>query len=292
MSDEVAKLGLTERVLESCRVALEDQNTPSQQNERLLALLEKSLTEDNLLESLAQMLADERDVWHKHLDEETVGRLLRGHIFEALALESLPQEERPYKELERFLLWSLKDPRIWYVDWEQEGLEPLTKAERKQLATYMRVRPDENELHALRNNDAIAIDIKTDPETKRSVAVITGVVEAKNHGLSPAGSDEVQMRTAPDILHDVVMRYKRSFPLLMKGLDIGAGMPDEIDILPPEQLSYTIIQPADLDTEAEHALIPEAFKNCHFEYAPVTRREVVLLAKALEPFVLAGLDAR
>jgi len=142
MSDEVAKLGLTERVLQSCRVALEDQNTPPHQSEQLLALLEKSLTEDNLLEALTQTLADERDVWHKQLDEETVGKLLRGHIFETLALESLPQEERPYKELERFLLWSLKDPRIWYVDWEQEGLEPLTKAERKQLATYMRVRPD------------------------------------------------------------------------------------------------------------------------------------------------------
>jgi len=78
----------------------------------------------------------------------------------------------------------------------------------------------------------------------------------------------------------------------MRGLDIGAGMPDEIDILPPEQLSYTIIQPADLDTETERALTPKAFKNCHFEYAPVTRKEVVLLAKALVPFVLTGLDAR
>lgn len=99
------------------------------------------------------------------------------------------------------------------------------------------------------------------------------------------------MRTAPDVLHDVVMRYKRSFPLLIKGLDIGFGMPDEIDILPPEQLSYTIIQPADLDTEAERALSPKAFINSHFAYGPVTRQEVALLAKVLEPFVMQNTDS-
>lgn len=292
MSDEVVKSSVNDRVVEGCKVALEEQQVSSERSEQLLALLEKSLMDDNLIESLTQTVVDERDVWHKTIDEETLGRLLRGHIFESLALESLPQEERQYEELERFLLWSLKDPRIWYVDWEQKGLGSLTKAERKQLQTYLHVRPDEDELHALRNNDAIAVDFKIDPATKKSVALISGVVEAKNHRLSETGRDERQMRTAPEVLHYIVTRYKKSFPLLMKGLDLGSDMPDELDILPLDELSYTIVQPADLNTKAERALTPEVFKKCRFEYAPVKRQEAALFAKAIEPFVLARLDVK
>ena len=285
MPDEVAKVGMNEQVLGDCRVALEEQKISPERSRELLELLERSLVDDNLIETLNEKVLEEHDVWHKIIDDETLGRILRGHIFESVALGSLPDKERKYKELERFLLMSLKDPRIWYTLWRQKDLLPLSEAEKEQLEEYKRIRPSKNELSALRNNDAIAVDIKTNPETKKSVAVITGVVEAKNHRLGERNRDERQMRTALEILYNVIMRYKRSFPLLIKGLDLGPGMPDEIDILPPEKLSYTILQPADLDTDAERALTPTAFSNCHFRYAPITKQEVFILAKVVKPYI-------
>lgn len=62
-------------------------------------------------------------------------------------------------------------------------------------------------------------------------------------------------------------------------------MPDEL-----EELSYTILQPADLNTEDERALTPAAFKNCSFKYAPVTRDEVAILAKIVEQYVRQGVS--
>ncbi len=285
MSDEVLQSRENAEVLQSCRIKLDDLKVPAERSRELVDLLERSLEEDSLLESLAGKVVEERDVWHREIDDETFGRLMRGYIFESIALQSISRAEKSYPELERFLLWSLKDPRIWYLDWEQEGLAPLTRGERKQLATYLHVRPDADELHALRNNDAISIDIKTDAETRRTVAVITGVVEAKNHRLLESGRDELQMRTAPDILVDVVTRYKKSFPLLMKGLDLGPGMPDEIAILPADKLSYTIVQPVDLNTATERATIPPAFAHCRFEYVPVTREEVAVLAEVVGKYI-------
>ena len=102
MSDETVKVGINERVLEDCKAALERQGISSRRNEEVLELLEKSLVDDNLIETLTREVLEERNARHKKLDEETLGRLLRGHIFESVALESLPREEEKYGELERF----------------------------------------------------------------------------------------------------------------------------------------------------------------------------------------------
>ena len=286
MADETPEKPINQQILDQCQDRFDALAILSSRKDELTALLTDLLENDNLLETLADTLSERQEVWHEHIDDEKLGKILRGHIFEAVALKSLKQESRPYPELERFLLWSLKDPRLWYVDWEHDGIgESLSKEERKHLTTYTHVRPDKDELYALQNNDAIVVELRTDETTNKQVAVITGVVEAKNHQLTAGSPDEKQMKATPEILHDMVMRYKRAFPLLVKGLGFDADMPDAIDILEPDKLTYTIIQPMDLDTPSARASVPPAFKHCQFAYAPVTRDEVFAVGEVLRDFI-------
>lgn len=245
--------------------------------------------ENELVEGLVEHIMEQQDEFHKELDENDIDKILRGHIFEKVAIVTLPERDPEYAALEEFILMTLKNPHFWRMDWENARF--LSKEEKDLLYEYANSAPTKSEADKrMRQNDAIALQIKKDEETGETVAVITGVVEAKNYKLKSSGEAHEhasgQVKNAPTQLVETVNKYKKYFPLIVKGLDLEHVLPSRIDVVPLEQLKYTITQPKDLEGQTE---IPEEFKNCEFIYSPITRDEVFKAAKILKQKVLDDL---
>jgi hypothetical protein len=284
-SVETKEVNITEQILTDCAAVLQVNEVSEDHITYILNLLEKSIAEENLIEHIADEMISENERYGTKYDETSISNLVRGLTFEAFAISNLPEADRQYKEFENFLLWSLKDPRIWLMDWFD--VDKLTKEEKKLLATYERVKPDSDELNSLRNNDAISIRVKTDPESNKRIAVITGVVEAKLHAVKHGTRDEKQMRTAPEILHDTIRRYRLVYPLVVKGLDLTSNeFPDEIDIVDIQELTYEIVHPQNArERYRKNGGVPHAFKNCEFTYLPINVEDINAISSVLTSYV-------
>ncbi|RJR26479.1 hypothetical protein C4561_05010 [candidate division WWE3 bacterium] len=273
--------------------SLQESGTPEDRVGRIMGVVETLLENDFLIDKISEEIVDEQEVWKHRLSRDDVTRRIRGSLFEEYALACRPEEKKQYENLERFLLWSLRDPHMWFMDWHDTRL--LSEEEKTQLEAYLAAYPTSEELETLyRNNDAISVNIKKDETTGKEVAVITGVIEAKNHRVFGKTQDARQMRSSPQILHDTVKRYKEAFPLIVKGLDLQGEihMPDEIDILPIGQLEYTIVQPDDVEEDYRRKPVSAQFSGCNFEYVPISRNEVAVLAEVLKQHVLDRLPEK
>jgi hypothetical protein len=115
-SGENFEMNPNESLLQECDLAFSTFGVSPERSLELMSMLRESLEKDDLINSISDKLIESHDDFNTTFDQERLGRFVRGHLFESIALESLPAEEKQYKELEQFLLWSLKDPRIWYLD--------------------------------------------------------------------------------------------------------------------------------------------------------------------------------
>jgi len=258
------------------------------------------------------------------LPPQTYKSYVMGHVHEALAVASLPEEEHPYRELERFLLEALQKPQLWYATiyvsegegpsiesqeedlkamwegsskskerrglrkkWEEvlrnleRGLPKsgaLTVTERELYREYLsEARPSRRKLSPACNSDAITVTIKTDPKGK-PVAMITGLVEAKNHQPDIYRQERSQGGKAREALVRVVKRYQKVFPLLVRSLGLSAELPENIDIATANELSYTILLPEGVPPPPSSS---RWSRGCKFEHTPFTRRELTTIADAM-----------
>lgn len=214
-------------------------------------------------------------------DEDEIKRLLairyNGRVFEELALLTLPEEEHAIPQLESFLLEALRDPHMWDIDAETlDNLQASGEISFKDVLNYNVKRPkSEEDFKSLRNNDALRIAMTTD-DAGEPVAVITGVVEAKNHTVGGHQRDYDQMREAPRVLHRMVKKYQDVVPLIVKAYKME-GVPEHIDIVDLEDFEYVIVSPE--DTEQPESLT--GYNNCTFQDIPVRKMESDTLARML-----------
>lgn len=228
---------------------------------------------------------ERQEEWQQLHDEgpllgEEREKTVRGHVFEQLAIASLPEESRSHPELEEFILSALKDPRLWSVAFEGDLNESFTEEEKGLALEYLTVKPTQDELYAMRNNDAIAVEIVEGEGGP--VALITGVKEAKNYRLGPQGQAAKQAAQAPEKLVEVVRRFKKVFPLLVRYLGLSGELPEQIDIVNVEDLDYTIIQPRGVKLPSQKVR-REVYPNCTFERIPFSQKEVAVIAGTILP---------
>jgi len=236
--------------------------------------------EETVREDIKRQHTWRREHDEPQLTEEGIARLARGSAFEQLAIASLPKEEHQYPELEKFILDALKDPELWRAAFYNADF--LTMEESQLYEKYMEVRPREDELYALRNNDAISVRIKEDEKTGKPVALITGVVEAKNYQLTGGDRAAAQAAQAPEILAGVVGRFKEVFPLLVRYLGLSGELPENIDVVGTEKLSYLIVQPENVKGP-KPGVKEEYYPHCKFQKIPFTKEEAAVIAGTVVP---------
>jgi len=206
-------------------------------------------------------------------------KVARGMTFEELALAALPREEHQYPELEEFILGALRNPQLWVAEFFGDT-SSLTKEEKELYEKYLKVKPREDELRALRNSDSISVMVKKDMKTGKPVALITGLVEAKNHDVRKEDRAIRQAMEAPQILVRVIERFKEVFPLLVRYLGLSGELPEDLDIVDAASLSYTIIQPSDVRPPSRR-IRRKRFPNCEFRRIPFSKKEASIVASVI-----------
>ena len=197
------------------------------------AILTQFYTNDGVERIVAAVEAQRVRSKDSPLDPTQIDRLISGHVFEQLvlaALESRDEDrERPYPELENYLLG-------------------LLRAKDK------------------KNNDAVVIHFVEEKSEgdgeSRVIAVVTGLVEAKNYDINGAYADSVirQRERAPVTIFDLIEGHTDESKIYRPGIrdnwlyhvrKIREGgytgpLPDGIACRKPDDLSYTIYQPEGL----------------------------------------------
>lgn len=271
-------------ILESCEEQL--RRVDSARIEELTTFVERLLEKPDFMEDLITNARNQAEIYGRRTDEDEAEKLLRGFLFEEYALQNRP-ETNSNTDLELFLLSALRNPKIWTKNWDRNkflNVEEITK-----LNEFSRNNSSTNAYRAFSNNDALSIKVEVDAATGERVAVVTGVVEAKNHRLRAGSRDLNQMAKAPQQLHDMVTEYRDYIPLICKGLGLGDACPDKIDIWPVSQLSYEILQPEDIQQDYMRVGIPAGFDKCTLSYVPITRAEVGAIADATKTLFIERL---
>lgn len=315
--DTFSSAGFAELAEKPTRESLEpvEQNQQLVEAQRIISLLREKVPADEKrsveqAQLLSAVLSDrsedsvyERAKRMRSRMNLSVGdlRFLEGNLFENLARAHLDKENRPYPELEQFILEALRNPLLWVPYFEEDlkefnypsitkkmpvKIEPALNAT-GQAFSSMEMPVDKKAIEAIRelrkmvdgksltNNDAIAIDIQPNPATGKLVAVITGVAEVKNHPITHKEARGNQLTSAPRVLHDQIKKFRHIYRTVIEALGLAGEFPDEIDILPVDQLSKTIIQPDSVPQKTQK------LRGYTFDSIPFSRTELTQLMEII-----------
>lgn len=266
--------GIVNEARENLRVRREQEgrNVPKwleKSDELAMQTFREILEGENLVERLVEEVLVRQTVYRNKVDLRYLESMLYGHTLEAVALNELRDRhdnESGFAELEEFLLMSLKDPRLWAVDFD--NLEKLPKKHQEKVKSYLSSEKYKkligDETRSLRNNDGVAISIEEDAQGHRK-AVITGLVEVKGHMIS-RGGDARQRVEGPRNLHKLVTEFKEIYPVLVESLGLSDILPQEIDIVGLEELSYEVVHPRDVELDITEKFNPDSVREAMEEY--------------------------
>lgn len=230
--------------------------------------------EESLLEDFAfkEIVGKGRDYYEQGNNLNSVS----GYVFEQMALNyyyNTLTQNKDNESLAVFLKSLLDEPNTRVVSYyEDKGLDFGNNEQESVVENTDELRsstlfPSDSRA---KNPDGLLVDIKTDENTGKKVAVIIGAIDAKINGKI---SSE-QLEGFKESLWKLVKGLKSEYKNLVNQLDLDSALPEEIDIVPIEKMGIKILRPQGFPNEDFSQKIDEN-KGI---FLPITRNEINTLA--------------
>ncbi len=178
------------------------------------------------------------------VSSEEIGRIIRGHIFENLAVHLLSQEGKPINpEASQKFANIIRFPHK-FIDEVEETFKKKGIPIEKEVAQNLEAAKAQIKRHP-RNNDAIAFDVRDDEGVR--TAKITGSYEMKNYLLgstSKAESVRKQLEDAAEDTREVIriLNETKLYTAYASIMDLPE-LPHIISIVDEEEFEQIVVQP-------------------------------------------------